>query len=80
VITPFVGAIPYPYEFKVNRREVEELIEAPVSALRDTACRNTQAPDYSGKLQPRGHYRYRGHDITGITARILEQSLELFFA
>ena len=80
VITPFVGAIPYPYEFKVNRREVEELIEAPVSALRDPACHNTLAPDYSGKLQPRGHYRYRGHNITGITARILEQSLGLFFA
>ena len=79
VITPFVGAIPYPYVFEVNRREVEELIEAPVSELLDPACYSSQTADSRGELQPWGHYRFRGHSITGITARILDQFLGLFF-
>lgn len=77
IITPFVGAIPCPYEFIVNRREVEELIEASVSLLTDPASYSPQTPDSDGTLHPWGYYRYGRHDITGITARILKQLLDL---
>lgn len=79
-VTPFVGAIPYPYEFNINRREVEELIEAPVTSLLDPASFSPQTPDADGKLYPWGFYRYERHDITGITARILKQLLDLVFS
>ena len=35
LITPFVGIIPYPYEFTVSKYEVDELVEVPLSALAD---------------------------------------------
>lgn len=79
VITPFVGAIPYPYKFKVNRREVEELIEAPVSALLNPSSYELETRDEEGKSYPWGNYRYGRHQITGITARILKQFLDLVF-
>jgi 8-oxo-dGTP pyrophosphatase MutT (NUDIX family) len=80
VITPFVGAIPWPYTFTVNRREVEALIEAPVGALLGPGCYSPQTPDFDGTLHPWGYYSYGGHQITGITARILKQFLDLVFS
>jgi 8-oxo-dGTP pyrophosphatase MutT (NUDIX family) len=79
-ITPYVGVIPYPYEFKVSDYEVEALIEAPVSALLAPESYSPQTPDSEGVLYPWGYYRYAGHDITGITARILKQLLDLAFS
>jgi 8-oxo-dGTP pyrophosphatase MutT (NUDIX family) len=79
VITPFVGAIPYPYRFKVSRKEVEELIEAPVSALLKPGCFSPETQDEEGRTYPWGHYIYGNHKITGITARILKQLLDLVF-
>lgn len=80
VITPFVGATPYPYNFRVNRKEVEELIEAPVSALLNPACFIPETVDDKGKSHPWGSYRYGSHQIIGITARILKQFLDLISA
>jgi 8-oxo-dGTP pyrophosphatase MutT (NUDIX family) len=79
-ITPFVGAIKYPYEFNVNRREVEELIEAPVTLLLDPTNFSDQTPDAKGTLHPWGYYRCGRNNITGITARILKQLLDLTFS
>lgn len=79
VITPFVGAIPYPYKFKVNHREVEELIEVPVSALLTPSSYEPETKDDQGKSYPWGNYRYGKYRITGITARILKQLLDLVF-
>jgi len=79
VITPFVGAIPYPYKFKASRKEVEELIEAPVSALLSPSSYSPETQDDDGKNYPWGNYCYGKHRITGITARILKQLLDLVF-
>ena len=77
VVTPFVGAIPYPYRFRVSRKEVEELIEVPLSALLKPGCFSPETQDEEGKTYPWGHYIYGNHKITGITARILKQLLDL---
>lgn len=79
VITPFVGAISYPYKFKVNHREVEELIEVPLSALLVPSAYVPETTDDDGKSYPWGHYLYGNHKITGITARILKQLIDLVF-
>ena len=76
IITPFVGVIPYPYKFRVSRREVEELIEVPLSALLKPGCFSPETLDEAGKSHPWGHYVYGKHKITGITARILKQLLD----
>jgi len=79
VITPFVGAIHYPYKFKVSRKEVEELIEAPLSALLKPGRYSPETQDEEGRSYPWGHYIYGNHKITGITARILKQLLDSAF-
>lgn len=35
LITPFVALIPYPYSFKINPGEVEQVFSIPLSALKD---------------------------------------------
>jgi len=80
VITPYVGAIPYPYEFRVNRREVEELIEAPVAVLLNPDRFSSQTSGSEGRPHPQAYYyHFRDYNITGITAIILQQFLELVF-
>jgi len=60
LVTPYIGLIPYPYDFKVNEKEVEELIEVPVSALQE---------------KNEGRWVYKGHVIWGVTAMILSDFL-----
>ena len=79
-VTPFVGAIPYPYNFVMNREEVDDIVEASVRKLIDPACFSNQTPDADGNLQPWVHYQYGEYKITGITAMILEQFLSLVFS
>ena len=79
VITPFVGAIPYPVKFRVSHGEVEELIEVPVSALLIPSAYVPETMDEDGKIYPWGHYLYGNHKITGITARMLKQLIDLVF-
>ena len=76
IITPFAALIPWPYQFKVDGKETEEIIEIPISALQDKG--------YSHQVT-RGNetvttyfYDYRGRVIWGATARILYKFLDIF--
>lgn len=70
VIRPFVGTIPYPYEFRPNEDEVAEVLEVPVSSLLDT--RNVEDAHWAHSKV----YSFAEHKIFGATARILEQFLD----
>ena len=78
VISPFVGMIPWPYDFKLNEDEAEEIIEAPISALLDKHCLQQQTQHLDGKVVTSFFYHYRGRVIWGATARILNQFLDIF--
>jgi 8-oxo-dGTP pyrophosphatase MutT (NUDIX family) len=70
-ITPFVGLIPYPYEFRTSPREVERLLALPVADF------------YPSEHWSSGPYVFQGHTtrvcywqngeevVWGATARIL---------
>ncbi len=77
VISPFVAAIPYPYEFRKSPEEVEEIIEVPLAALLDKNNIREEIQLQQGKLAPVRSYEYKGQVIWGATARILKQFLEL---
>ena len=79
IVHPFVGVMPYPYDFRVNHREVDVLIEARLAELLDPKNYQSQTPDSEGRLHPWGYFQYREHRITGITALILDQFLDLLF-
>ena len=78
IISPFVADIPWPYEFKVNRNEIEEIIEAPISALRDKSCLREETEVINGEATTSYFYHYQGRVIWGATATILNQFLYIF--
>jgi 8-oxo-dGTP pyrophosphatase MutT (NUDIX family) len=76
VITPWVGTFPWPYAFRRQETEVDEVFSLPLAHLMDDRlCRqgenidpNATAPGYSFECQ--------GRHIWGATARILKQFLD----
>ncbi len=77
VISPFIAFIPYPYPFKVDRREIKEIFSVPLSALMDEAIFREELQSFDGETMPVYFYEYEGHVIWGATARILKRFIEL---
>jgi len=75
-ITPFLAFIPWPYEFKVDGRETEEIIEAPITALMNIGRSRQELR--GGRTVTVYHYNYQGRVIWGATARILAKFLDIF--
>ncbi len=78
IISPFVALIPWPYQFQVNREEIEELIEVPLSALLDSSYQRQDTEIIDGETVTSYCYYYQGRVIWGATARILNQFLDIF--
>jgi 8-oxo-dGTP pyrophosphatase MutT (NUDIX family) len=78
IVSPFVAIIPYPHEFRISQQEIEEVIEAPVSALLDKSSLREEIEVVDGKPDVVHYYHYRGRVIWGATARILYQFLDIF--
>lgn len=77
VVAPFVGVIPYPYEFRPSSREIAELIGVPMHVFFDPERRAEETWMYNGKPIEVISYRWKGHNIWGATARILKHFVEL---
>lgn len=77
-VSTYAGTIPYPYPFRVSRREVDEVLEVPLSNLR-----NPRNVIEEAELRPGGYvvrtrsYIYNRSLIWGATARILTRFLGL---
>lgn len=77
-ISPFVAFIPYPYEFTINRAEIDEIFGVPVSFLLSGAGRKEEQYSFGGDLVIGYTYEFEGRIIWGATARILQQFLEVW--
>ena len=71
----YVGTIGYPYNFKPSDIEIAELLEVPLSVLRDPASLRVDTRWEEGREVNSYSYAYNGHLIYGATARILQQFL-----
>jgi 8-oxo-dGTP pyrophosphatase MutT (NUDIX family) len=78
LISPYVGLIPWPYEFTLSESETAEIIRVPISALLDETCMSEGNEIVGDKLVPACFYTYNGNVIWGATARILKQFLEIW--
>ena len=78
IITPFLGAIPWPYKFKMNEMETSEIIDIPIQALLDETCRTVGSEIVDGEPMTAYFYTYKGKVIWGATARILYQFLTIW--
>ncbi len=77
IISPFIGVIPYPYQFKLDNWETEELIEVPITALLDKNCFSESKTITNGHEIEVYFYKYGDKVIWGATARILKQLMEI---
>lgn len=78
-ISSFVAFIPYPYLFRVNQEEIDELFDIPLSVLSDKNNFRIEYQVVSGRVLPTYFYEYRGRVIWGATARITNQLVGLLF-
>jgi 8-oxo-dGTP pyrophosphatase MutT (NUDIX family) len=77
IVTPFVGCFKYPYPFRLSPREIDELIEVPLSVLLDPACFGEREIVDGDQRRLVYNYQCGPHAIWGATALILKQFLEL---
>ena len=75
-IRPFVGAIPYPFDFRHDPREVESVIEMPIRVLMGPTLVEERAVTWKGRSVPTPVYHVKGHVIWGATAFLLSSLLE----
>lgn len=77
LVSPFVGSIPHPYQFKLSEEEVDSLITLTV----DDFLKPQNKIDFyyfNGRsLQPQLAYNIDGQIIWGATAKIMCQFIEL---
>jgi len=80
VISPFVAAIPHPYQFRLNPYEVDEIIEVPLSVLLDKRNFSQEVVSLGDQMIDQYFYTHGDKVIYGATARILKQFLEVISA
>jgi|TARA_Y100000031_G_C8181077_1_gene366506 8-oxo-dGTP pyrophosphatase MutT (NUDIX family) len=73
----FVGEIRPSYPFQPSTIEIAEVLEVPISSLRDPANLRVETRWEDGTLVTNYAYTYSEHLIFGATAKILQQFLEL---
>jgi len=78
VVHPFVGLIPYPYDFKTSVQEVKDLLEVPFLVFLSGDSSGESYPVvYEGATYQTLAYRYKGEVIWGATARIMQNLVDL---
>jgi 8-oxo-dGTP pyrophosphatase MutT (NUDIX family) len=76
VIKPFVGLIPYPYDFVPNPHEIAKILIVPLPAFLKNKGSKTDEEQH-GYLNDEYTYTYGDNLIWGATAIILRQLLQL---
>lgn len=76
-ISPFVGSVPYPWQFQPNESEVERLLVVPFSHLIDSATFSVGTYRWKGFEVPSYLFNYKEDVIWGLTARILNNLILL---
>jgi 8-oxo-dGTP pyrophosphatase MutT (NUDIX family) len=80
VVTPFVAAMPWPYRFTLEAREVAEVFAVPVPDLLAMAPPAPVNEMVDGRPAISYNYHYQGRVIFGATARILYKLLDIMRA
>lgn len=78
VIHPYVGVIPYPYDFVLSVEEVEHLVTMPLRVFLpgENAARGCEF-EYMGEIFHGPTFSFGGEVIWGATARIMDTFISL---
>jgi 8-oxo-dGTP pyrophosphatase MutT (NUDIX family) len=77
MVTPFVGVVPYPLTYRLNRYEVESVVEVPLVFFTDPTGPRIEQREHEGQIFDVLFWDYGPHTIWGATARILQGFLDL---
>ena len=77
VVTPFVGVVPSPFKYRLNKDEVEKTIEIPLSFFREPDHLRVEPREYQGRIYEVLHWDYGSYTIWGATASMLRSFLDL---
>jgi len=80
LVTPVVGSLDYAPSFTANPDEVAEIIEVPLTCLRDPETLREEEWERSGVLRRVQVYQCGPHAIWGATARVLQLFLDSPYA
>ncbi len=72
-VSTFIGAIEYPYEYKINTGEIEVCLEAPLVKFYNQDYDRTDKINLNDREITVYFYSYNGFSIWGLTARILTE-------
>ena len=78
-IVPFVGVIPYPYDFKLHKFEVDEVFSIPVDDLLIKAVRKAENYTFGDTILEMYSYELNGRYIWGATAWMLGRLLDIIY-
>jgi 8-oxo-dGTP pyrophosphatase MutT (NUDIX family) len=70
-VTCFVGAVEYPYQYRLNPDEIESHLEAPLAMFVNQEFERFDLYNFQGRDYRIFHYFHEGYEIWGLTARIL---------
>ncbi len=70
-VVTFVGTIRHPYEYVINRDEIDDYVEVPLSLFVNMQYEKVQQVEFEGRSFNVYYYFYNGFEIWGLTARIL---------
>lgn len=70
-IRPFVGVVATPFSLRPNPSEIDQVIEAPLTALLDPTKQRVETHRVLGAMREIYFYDYGPHVIWGATARIV---------
>ncbi len=79
-IAPYVGLIPYPYKFIIDRFEVDEVFDLPLPDLVNESIKKEETMVYADKLIKVYTFELNGKVIWGATAWILKQFIDIIEA
>jgi len=78
-IVPFVGLIPYPYDFKLDEFEVQEVFALPLDDLKNKAVKKSENWTFGDTTIEMYSYELNGRVIWGATAWMLGRFLEIIY-
>jgi 8-oxo-dGTP pyrophosphatase MutT (NUDIX family) len=77
IVTPFAARVDAPFELNPNPKEVEEVLEVPLSLFRGDSNLRIEIRQRQGGEWPVYFYNFQGRDIWGLTARVIRDFLRL---
>ena len=76
-VKPFIGEIPYPYNYKIQKSEIAEIIEVPLELFLSKKYFREEVVTYNKKQFPVYYYSYNAHEVWGATAFMINRMIDI---